>query len=398
MGNDEAASEITGRILLLGGALVVVGYSFYRRWQVRWGATDDEVVRPMPGDDLVPRPWFRATRAISIDAPPSAVWPWIVQMGGYTRAGWYSIDRIDNAGRPSADRIVPELQHLAVGDVMPTMPDGTGFRVEAVEPERSLVLAIRLPGGVVSSVFVLEDRPPRGTRLVTRLRFAVRPSPLALAWAAAMDAGDFVMFRRTLLGIRERAERSARVRPGAAEPEDHSCGGAVLDFDLAVEIRRPPAVVYDVLAHKERYAVHPGSPVSRLERLTPGSTRVGTRWVEVVPLLPGVRLTIRSVSDRAEPGVSLGESFTSALFAGHLLYTFEPVDGGTRLRQRQTLLLRGPFGPLARQVDAALRPRLLRRLADIRDLLETADDGAGEAASSRRGVGVGRFWSVEKGR
>lgn len=370
----------TGQILLLGGALVVVvGYSFYRRWQVRWGATDDEVARPMPGDDLIPRPWFSATRAISIDAPPSAVWPWIVQMGGYTRAGWYSYDRFDNGGRPSAWRIVPELQHLEVGDVMATGSDGTGFRVEVVEPERSLVLTIRLPGGVVSSVFVLEDRPPRGTRLVTRLRFTVRPTPLTLLWAAAMDAGDFVMFRRTLLGIRERAERSARARPGAAEPGDLTDGGVPLDFDLAVEIRCPPSEVYDALAHKERYAVHPGSPVARLERLTPGPTRVGTRWVEVVPLVPGVRLTVRSETDRAEPGVALGEAFVSPVFAGHLLYEFEPVDGGTRLRQRETLTLRGLVRVLARPMDAALRPRLLRRLADIRDLLETADDGAGDA-------------------
>lgn len=362
--------------VILGGAIgVVVAYAVYRRWQMRWGATDEEVARPMPGDDVVPHPWFSATRAISIQAPPSAVWPWLVQMGGYTRAGWYSYDRFDNAGRPSARRIVPELQHLEVGDVMPTMPDGTGFRVEAIDPGRSLVLVIRLPGGTVSSAFALEHRPPRGTRLVTRLRLAVRPSPLSLLWAAAMDAGDFVMFRRTLLGIRERAERYARSRPGAGEPQDLSRSGAPLDFDLAVKIRRPPSAVYDVLAQKERHAVHPGSPVARLERLTPGPTRVGTRWVEVVPLLPGVRLTVRSEADRVEPGVALGESFTSLVFSGHLEYEFGAVDGGTRLRQRQRIQLRGPVRLLARPMDSALRPRLLQRLADLRDLLETADDG-----------------------
>lgn len=74
------------------------------------------------------------------------MWPWLVQMGGYTRAGWCSYDRFDNAGRPSAQRIVPDLQHLEVGDVMLTMPDGTGLQVEALDPGRSLVLVIRLPG------------------------------------------------------------------------------------------------------------------------------------------------------------------------------------------------------------------------------------------------------------
>jgi len=153
-------------------------------------------------------------------------------------------------------------------------------------------------------------------------------------------------------------------------------GGAPLDFDLAVEIRRPPSAVHDALAHKERYAVHPGSPVARLERLTPGPTRVGTRWIEVMPMLPGVRLTVRSEADRVEPGVALGESFTSPMFSGHLAYEFRAVDDGTRLRQRQTIRLRGPVRLLARPMDAALRPRLLRRLADVRDLLEAADDGA----------------------
>lgn len=160
----------------------------------------------MPGDDVVPRPWFSATRALTIAAPPERVWPWIVQMGGYTRAGWYSLDRFDNGGRPSARRIVPELQDLAVGDVMATSRDGTGFVVEAIDPGRSLVLVIRQPDGVVSAAFELSAPSPGRTRLVTRLRLQVRPTWRTLPWAAAMDAGDFIMFRQMMLGIRERAE------------------------------------------------------------------------------------------------------------------------------------------------------------------------------------------------
>jgi hypothetical protein len=210
-GPGTGARRRAGRWPAGGTAIAgaIVGYAVYRRWQSRWGATDEEVARELPGDDLVTRPWLSATRAIWIEATPDRVWPWIVQMGGYRRAGWYSYDRIDNAGRPSAERIVPALQDLAVGDVMPTTPDGGGFRVEALDPGRSLVLAIRHPDGVVSSVFVLREPEPGRTRLVTRLRFQVRPSLRAVVWAMAMDAGDFVMFRRTLLGIRERAERHA---------------------------------------------------------------------------------------------------------------------------------------------------------------------------------------------
>ena len=81
---------------------------------LRWGATDDEVRRPYPGADLIPGGTRSATNAITIDAPPAKVWPWLVQMG-YGRAGWYSWHRLDNWGRASADRIHPEWQAIAVG-------------------------------------------------------------------------------------------------------------------------------------------------------------------------------------------------------------------------------------------------------------------------------------------
>jgi hypothetical protein len=101
-----------------------------RPWQLRWGATDDEVRRVMPGDEIVARPTFNGTRAVTVAAPPSLIWPWIVQIG-FSRAGWYSYDLLDNVGRPSATRIIPELQHLQPGDVVPIYrgigaPQGSG--------------------------------------------------------------------------------------------------------------------------------------------------------------------------------------------------------------------------------------------------------------------------------
>ena len=92
----------------------VASARFVRPWQLAWGATPAEVSRALPSDDLVPDPTFNATRAITLDAPPAQVWPWLVQMG-LTRAGWYSYDLLDNLGRPSARRILPELQELQPG-------------------------------------------------------------------------------------------------------------------------------------------------------------------------------------------------------------------------------------------------------------------------------------------
>lgn len=245
----------------------------------------------------------------------------------------------------------------------------------------------------VSSVFVLREAGPSRTRLVTRLRIGGRPTVRALAFTAAMDAGDFVMFRRTLLGIRDRAERLTRRAAGAADPQDLA-PGRPLEFDLAVEIRCPPEAVHAFLVAKEQHPQPPGSPVLRLDRLTPSPVRVGTRWIEVVRVGLGMSMTVRSQADRFEPGVALGERFSSAWFTGRLVYTFEPVPAGTRLRQQETLLPRGPLALVAGRIDAALRPRLLDRLADIRDLLRTrsgrpiricANARAGERPRHQRG-------------
>src|SRR5919201_6031965 len=105
----------------------------YRHWHMRWGATDGEVRASMPGDELVPKASFNATRAITIQAPPERVWPWIVQMG-YRRAGFYTYALLDNAGYESAARVVPEYQDPKVGDWMPmskTVNETTAFRVKA---------------------------------------------------------------------------------------------------------------------------------------------------------------------------------------------------------------------------------------------------------------------------
>jgi len=96
----------------------VLFYFVYRPWQARWGATSEEVNREMVGDEIVENPTFNATRAVTINAPAKEIWPWIVQIG-YLRAGFYSYDRLDNDGIPSAEKLIPEFQNLKAGDVIP---------------------------------------------------------------------------------------------------------------------------------------------------------------------------------------------------------------------------------------------------------------------------------------
>lgn len=110
-------------MVIAASAAITAYVRFVRPWQLHWGATPDEVSRALPGDNLVPKPTFNATRAITVAAPPERIWPWLVQTG-LTRAGWYSYDLLDNLGRLSARRIIPELQNLAVGDIVPMSPDG----------------------------------------------------------------------------------------------------------------------------------------------------------------------------------------------------------------------------------------------------------------------------------
>jgi hypothetical protein len=189
-----------------------------RPGQLRWGATPEEVQRDLPGDRLVPHPLVEATRALTVEAGPDDVWPWVVQMGT-GRGGWYAIDLLDNGRHRSADRIVPQLQQLQVGDLVPTDSSGRGFTVVAIERPSYVVLHIaeasmgRARGSVVVTITLDPRDGGLRTRLLCRLRGDAAADVPSRLYAALLEVGDFVMVRLMLAGIRARAERTAALRP-----------------------------------------------------------------------------------------------------------------------------------------------------------------------------------------
>jgi hypothetical protein len=188
---------------------LAVSAPLLRRWHSRWGATTDEVSMSMPGDDLVPGCQVAWTRAITIDAPPAAVWPWLVQVG-FGKAGFYSNDLLDNVGHPSAERIDPQLQRVHIGDWVPMfskVDERTAFRVHSFEAPRHLVWS--KPDS--TWVWRLTPLQPSRTRLVTRIRqlYDWHAPGSAFVTAVLMEFADFPMMRRMLKGIKERAESAS---------------------------------------------------------------------------------------------------------------------------------------------------------------------------------------------
>ena len=194
--------------LLVILALAAVLYWFpVRRWFARWGTTADDLARVMTGDAVIVNPTHSATHAITVDAPPDAIWPWLVQMG-YQRGGLYSYDWLDRLfgilDRASANRVLPEFQHLAVGDKVPLGP-GEELTVTALEANRALVLSYNAHGFEWVWQFGLYPLDNR-TRLVTRGTERVPNTAGAWLFMRVMEPAAFIMTRRMLLGLKQRAE------------------------------------------------------------------------------------------------------------------------------------------------------------------------------------------------
>jgi len=172
----------------------------------------------MLGDDQVTLPSYESTLGVTIDAAPADIWPWLMQMG-YQRGGLYSYDWLDRLfgylDGPSADRILPEWQRLAVGDEIPIGRKG-GFPVRAIGPYRSLVMAGRDRDVEWSWELALTPVGPARTRLVSRNRVWVRPTLRSRATMFLMEPAAFLMTRRMLLGIKQRAESMPMMERKAA--------------------------------------------------------------------------------------------------------------------------------------------------------------------------------------
>lgn len=193
---------------LVGGALLY--RSLVREPILTWGATPEEASARLPGDELLEDADGMATRAITIDAPPTAVWPWIAQMGPSPRGGAYTYDWIENLlglHMHSADRVLPDYQHPEVGDGFGYGPNEMSFK--RVEPDH--VLATQSADGNWVWTFVIEETPDGKTRLISRNRFRL-PKLKDRIGMIPMEPASLVMERKMLLGIKERSEKLARER------------------------------------------------------------------------------------------------------------------------------------------------------------------------------------------
>ncbi len=198
--DDARIARITG---VVGIACVAVTIYWFpiRRWMNRWGATPSDLTRVMAGDGLLVNPTYSGTMTIVVNARPEHIWPWLVQIG-YQRGGLYSYDWLDRLfgylDRPSATRILPEFQHLAVGDHIP-LGRGPSWPVAAIEPNRALVLDMRNMGDFDWVwQFGLYTVDEKRTRLVSRSRVRTQT-----AWARLLTYGiepaRFLMTRRYLM-------------------------------------------------------------------------------------------------------------------------------------------------------------------------------------------------------
>ncbi len=189
---------------LIGLAVLAILYfAWLRDWQMNWGTTTEEATCYMAGDELLENPALNATRAVEIKAPPEKIWPWLVQMG-YKRAGFYGFDRLDNAGIPSADHILPEFQNLQVGDTI------TFLVVVEMEPNESMFWVFPRGAGPWENatwswgLYKIDDER---TKLVSRLRqnYAFDSFQEVIMWSL-MDVCEIFMMRTTMLGIKHRVE------------------------------------------------------------------------------------------------------------------------------------------------------------------------------------------------
>jgi hypothetical protein len=181
---------------------------FFRRWCLTWGAREDEVAANLPGDELLADAGLVTTRAVTVNASPEGIWPWLAQMGS-GRGGAYTYDWIENLlglNMHSASKILPEYQDIKVGDELPLGEGSTVMRVEVLDPPHALAFRTTDQNWVWNFALLPDGE---STRLISRNRIATKALAPAsrLFYLLFMEPGSLVMERKMLLGIKQRAER-----------------------------------------------------------------------------------------------------------------------------------------------------------------------------------------------
>lgn len=196
-------------------AFIVIYLILIRPWLLGWGASKYEMGQTLPGDELVNKPIINTTRAITINNSPEKVWPWVVQLGLH-RGGWYSYDSIEKAlgagdflDGHAADRVIPELQHLKIGDRIEIAPNN-GLTVTQLEPCIVMLLHERVEQPFINWtwVYYLEKIDNEKTRLIIRTRIESDSTSIGalIATYVIMEPGAFIMERKMLKGFKARAE------------------------------------------------------------------------------------------------------------------------------------------------------------------------------------------------
>jgi len=195
-------------IIIIG---LVVTYLFViRPWHLHWGATQQEVMLEFPSDSIVHKPDFNATRGITIHSTPELIWRWIIQIGS-KRAGWYSIDWMDNGGIKSSDKILPEFQKIEIGQFIPFTPDQkNGMWVNDFK-EYEYILWVDKKGKATWLWYIYPVDKNR-SRLVTRLRTKYNWKGIWIIYYILYDIGDIIMMSKCIKGIKKRAENEFKTQ------------------------------------------------------------------------------------------------------------------------------------------------------------------------------------------
>jgi hypothetical protein len=205
---------VPGTVIAAVFILIITIYLYITWWrprQLRWGATDEEIRRPMLGDEIVGSPSFDATRAVTIKASPSEIYPWIVQMG-LNRAGWYSYDLLDNLGRRSEEQILPIFQNVQVGTLIPMSPNNNyGLWVKEFKTDESMLWWDKK--GNATWAWGIYPKGKCDCRLVSRIRIKYQWVGIEIFFNVLIEFFDILMMRKCMLGIKRRAESIAVKNP-----------------------------------------------------------------------------------------------------------------------------------------------------------------------------------------